>query len=217
MDKSRIRKYLIIGFIGSLITVIGEMAQGLAETVSASNTMSEMFATHASVAGWRHGFGSTVGAIGIILQFFGMYAIYLSVVDKGKKTAKLFKYGAVVYSFVGASIHILFASAIYIYKIGSEFLMEYMLWFVLPITVLFLVIYAWFSIIMFNLFRKGKTTFPKWCCVLNPLIGKGAINILSEVIPISIISNGVGYSNMGISAVIIFATLLIIDCKQKIQ
>jgi len=213
MDKSKIRNYLLLGLIGAVITVIGEMAQGLAETVTAADMMTEMFATHASVAGWRHGFGSTVGAIGIMLQFFGMYAIYLSFTDQETKTSKHFKFGAVIYSLVGASIHILFASAIYVCKINNAFLTEYMLWFVVPITLVFLVAYAWFSIIMFQKFRKGETSFPKWCCVLNPLVGKGVINLVSEILPTSVLSNGIGYSNMGISAVIIFAVLYGIACK----
>ena len=213
MEQTKIKKYLFIGLIGSLITVIGEMAQGLAETVSTGDMMTEMFATYASVEGWRHGFGSTVGAIGILLQFFGMYAIYLSLKDKERRTAKIFKYGAVIYSFVGASIHILFASAIYVYKINSEFLMEYLIWFVLPITIFFLVAYAWFSIVMLNLFRKGDTAFPKWCWVLNPLIGKALVNILSEIIPSSVIANGIGFSNMGITAIIMFTILFALTYK----
>ena len=73
---------------------------------------------------------------------------------------------------------------------------------------MFLIGYIWFSIIMFNKFRRNETIFPKWCCILNPVIGKVFFNIVSALIPISALANGIGYSNMGISSIIIFAVLL---------
>ena len=67
---------------------------------------------------------------------------------------------------------------------------------------------------MFNKFRKKETIFPAWCCVLNPILGKGIFNVVSALIPVSILSNGVSYSNMGITAVIIF-TILILNVKSR--
>jgi len=209
MDKSKIRKYLIIGLIGAIITVIGEMSQGFVATIDSSNLMMQEFETYASLPGWRHGFGSTVGAIGILLQFFGVYAIYLGFKNKNDKSSKRYKIGAFNYSVIGAIVHILLATAIYVLKINSELFMEYMIWFAMPIVVVFLIGYIWFSIIMFNKFRRKETIFPKWCCILNPVIGKIFFNIVSAVIPISALANGIGYSNMGISSIVMFAVLLI--------
>ena len=87
--------------------------------------------------------------------------------------------------------------------------MEYMIWFAMPMAVAFLIGYIWFSIIMFNKFRKKETIFPKWCFILNPVIGKVFLNIVSALIPISALANGIGYSNMGISSTIMFAVLLV--------
>ena len=208
MDKSKIRKYLIIGLIGTIITVIGEMSQGFVATIDSSNLMMQEFETYASLPGWRHGFGSTVGAIGILLQFFGVYAIYLAFKNKDDKNSKRYKVGVFNYSVIGAIVHILLATAIYILKINSELFMEYMIWFAMPIVIVFLIGYIWFSIIMFNKFRRNEPIFPKWCCVLNPVIGKIFFNIVSALIPISALANGISYSNMGIAAIVIFAILL---------
>ena len=208
MDKSKIRKYLIIGLIGAIITVIGEMSQGFVATVDSSNLMMQEFETYASLPGWRHGFGSTVGAIGILLQFFGVHAIYLSFKNKDDKNSKRYKIGVFNYSVIGAIIHILLATSLYVLKISSELFMEYMIWFAMPFVIVFLIGYIWFSIIMFNKFCRNETIFPKWCCVLNPVIGKIFFNIVSALIPISALANGISYSNMGIAAIVIFAILL---------
>ena len=86
--------------------------------------------------------------------------------------------------------------------------MEYMIWFAMPFVIVFLIGYIWFSIIMFNKFCRNETIFPKWCCLLNPVIGKIFFNIVSALIPISALANGIIYSNMGIAAIVIFAILL---------
>lgn len=207
-SKLQIKKCLIIGLIGALITVIGEMSQGLAETVQASGPMEELFVTYAVLPVWRIGFGSTVGAIGIVLQFFGVYAIYLAFTDKDDKASKLYKLGIYNYAFVGATIHILMSLCIYVFKIDSELLMEFMVWFVVPIMVIFLVGYVWFSIILFQKLRKKETMFPAWCCILNPILGKVLFNIVSALIPIPVLSNGISYSNMGITATVMFGVFL---------
>ena len=143
------------------------MSQGFVATIDSSNLMMQEFETYASLPGWRHGFGSTVGAIGILIQFFGVYAIYLSFKNKDDKNSKKYKIGIFNYCVIGAIVHILLAIAIYVLKINSELLMEYMIWFTMPIVLVFLIGYIWFCIIMFNKFRRNETIFPKWCCLLN--------------------------------------------------
>lgn len=209
MNKSKIKKNLIVGLIGAVITVIGEMSQGLSETVHATNVMEETFATYATLPVWRIGFGSTVGAIGILLQYFGVYAIFLSFKDRNDKSSKLYKIGIYNYAFIGAIIHILMSLMIYIYKIDSELIIDFTKWFVAPFLIIFFIGYIWFCVIMFNKLRKRETIFPAWCCVLNPLIGKCFINIISVLVPITVLSNGISYSNMGITAVIMFLVLLL--------
>ena len=208
MDVAKIKKYLIIGLIGAIITVIGEMSQGLAETVVASDSMTGLFATYETLPVWRIGFGSTVGAFGILLQYFGVYAIYLSFKEKEDKASELYKKGIYNYAFIGAIIHILMSLMIYVYKVNNALLKDFTIWFVVPFLILFFAGYIGFSIIMFQKFRKQKTIFPAWCCILNPIIGKGVINVIAALIPVSLLSNGVSYSNMGITAVVTFTVLL---------
>lgn len=215
MFKDRIKKFLTIGLAGAIITVVGEMSQGLAETVQSADRAMQLFDTYATLPVWRIGFGSTVGAIGILLQYFGVYAIYLSFHTHDDKPSKRYKLGIYNYAFVGAIIHILMSVMIYVHKINRAFLMEFTVWFVAPFLLVFLMGYIWFSIIMFNKFRNNETRFPSWCCILNPVLGKGVFNAVSVLIPIQTLANGVSYSNMGITAVIMFSVLLYIISRKE--
>jgi hypothetical protein len=210
MEIRRIEKYLFTGLIGAVLTVIGEMSQGLAETVVSADPLLTLFETHAALPGWRIGFGSSAGAIGILLQYYGVYAIFLSFRDPNAKASRRYRNGTYNYAFVGALIHVLMSVMLYIYKIDRLMLTEFTIWFVTPILVIFFVEYTLFSLNMFRKFRKCETIFPAWCCVLNPLLGKGIVNAASRLIPDSAFSNGVRFSNMGISAMVIFAVLLFV-------
>ena len=208
MDKKKIERNLLIGLIGAVITVIGEMSQGLVDAIPSANTILGLFEIYATLPAWRIGFGSTVGAIGIALQYFGVYGIFLSFRTCDERTSVLYKAGAYNYAFLGAIIHILMSVMIYVYKVDSTLLMDFTIWFVAPFLAVFLVGYVWFSIIIFNKFRRKQTIFPAWCCVLNPVLGKGVFNVVSALISNTVLSNGVSYSNMGITAILMFAVLL---------
>ena len=214
MNRQKIRKYLLWGLIGAVITVVGEMSQGLAETVPSVDPMLELFETYAALPVWRIGFGSTVGAVGILLQYFGVYAIYLSFTDQNDKASKQYQAGMYNYAFIGAIIHILMSVMIYVYKVSKDLLPEFTVWFAAPFLVVFLLGYAWFSFLMFRKFLRKETIFPAWCCVLNPVIGKTIFNAVSAVIPIPVLANGVSYSNMGITAVVMFSVLLVMIGRQ---
>ncbi len=210
MNK-QIRKYLWIGLISALITVIAEMLQGYVMPLDTTNRMTKLFTSFELLPIWRIGLGSTLGAIGILGQFAGVYAIYLSFDNKEDKIAKVYYLGMYVYSLLGAMIHIFMSMMIYVYKVNPNMNMfiDFSVWFVLPITILFFAGYIPFGYTMAKQFYSNHTLFPRWFWLLNPLFGKGIFNALATILPPSALSNGIGFSNMGISAVLLFSLLLI--------
>lgn len=64
---------------------------------------------------------------------------------------------------------------------------------------------------------KGKTIFPKWAFVLNPLTGKVVLNILALVMPNTAVCNGIRMSNMGLGSLITFVGLWILLEKYQKQ
>ncbi len=207
-DCKKIKKYMLLGWIGAAVTVFAEMLQGAVPSGDTADKMTALFSSFDNLAVWRIGVGSTVGAIGILMQFFGVYAIYLSFEDKTTKGAKVYHAGMYVFSLLGAIVHILMSFMIYGYKLGMGTMIEVTVWFVLPLVILFFAGYIPFAFAMAIQFFKRRTPFPRWMFLLNPLIGKAFFNAITAILPSSAIVNGISFSNMGLSSVILFALCL---------
>lgn len=84
------------------------------------------------------------------------------------------------------------------------------MWLVLPISVIFMAIYIPMTVAMMIPVLKGKTIFPKWSVVFNPIVFKIIFNILAFALPNKAIWNGIRMSNMGLGSLVTFIGLLIL-------
>lgn len=71
------------------------------------------------------------------------------------------------------------------------------------------------TIAMANPIVKGKTIFPKWAVVFNPLAAKVLIPIIAMILPNTKIVNGLNMADMGIGSLITFVGLLILINKYQ--
>ncbi len=211
----KIQKNIYLGLLGALVTVVGEMLQGAVVSINTTNKITALFSSFDNLPVWRIGLGSTIGALGILLQFFGVYAIYLTFKNQNYKYAKIYHIGMYVFSIIGAIVHVLMSMMVYAYKISMANMVEVTIWFVLPILVIFFICYIPFSISMAVQFYTKQSIFPKWFFILNPLFWKIAFAIVTGILPNSALTNGISYSNMGLSSVILFSSMLIYLKKHK--
>lgn len=58
--------------------------------------------------------------------------------------------------------------------------------------------------------RLGKTIFPKWAVIFNPLVTKMLIPIVAVILPNTKLVNGLNMADMGIGSLITFVGLLIL-------
>ena len=93
-------------------------------------------------------------------------------------------------------------------KIKIQKNVEYLLYFLLPVTLVFFVFLFGANIIQFIAFNKGNTPFPKWYCIFNLLIFMWVFNSV-RFIGNYTITNGIGTSNKSLGAIVMFAALLI--------
>lgn len=211
MDREKIRSYLKLGILGAVITIAGELLQGAIAAPDAADEMTRLFSTIDVLPVWRMGLGSTLGGLGILMQWFGFQGIFLSFDNQSSRWAKACRAGNVGFTIIGAMIHILLSVWMYVYKftapMGRTYLTEFTLWFVLPITVIFFAAYGVFAVSIFVQFFKRHTIFPKWCWALNPIIGKATINVLTALLPNTALVNGIGFADMGLTSLITFAVL----------
>ncbi len=208
LKGQKIEKLILIGLIGAIITVLAEMCQGAVPSADSGDRISRLFSSFENLPVWRIGIGSTVGAVGILMQFFGMYGIYLSFQNRETKAAKIYYWGMYIFSAVGAVVHILMSVMVYIYKIDIDLMIEFTLWFVLPILLIFFVGYISFGAAMAIQFYRKQTPFYRWLWVLNPLFGKVFFGAIAEILPSNALTNGIAYSNMGLSSAVLFGVIL---------
>jgi hypothetical protein len=224
----KLKKLFLFGIVASLVTVfLGEIPIGWVVNPEADNTILSMILGYASLSLPQLACGMFFGGVGIPLQYCGYKAI-AEVISKSacKKYAKLTEIGAKAIAFGGATVHVICVALMYICKMEcagtlSEIpqnIVDFTLWLVLPFSAVFMTIYTIMTIAMAIPIVSGKTIFPKWAVVFNPLAAKVLIPIIAMILPNTKIVNGLNMADMGIGSLITFIGLLILfEKNQKIE
>lgn len=227
-EFKRIKKLFLFGIVASIVTVLGgEIPIGWLANPEVDNAILSMILGYASLSLPQLACGVFFGGIGIPLQYYGYKAI-AEIISKSdcKKCAKLTEIGATTIAFGGATVHVICVALMYICKMEcagtlSEIpqnIIDFTLWLVLPFSVAFMSIYTIMTIAMAIPIVTGKTVFPKWAVVFNPLAAKVFIPIIAMILPNTKIANGLNMADMGIGSLITFIGLLILFEKyQKIE
>ena len=92
---------------------------------------------------------------------------------------------------------------------------DFTLWLVLPFSAVFMTLYSVMTIAIAIPVIKGKTIFPKWAVVFNPLATKVLIPIIAVILPNTKIVNALNMADMGIGSLITFVGLLILFDKYR--
>ena len=223
----RLRKMFIFGIVVSLITVFGgEIPIGWVVNPEADNEVLSMILGYASLSLPQLACGVFLGSIGIPLQYYGYKAI-AEIISKTdcKKCAKLTEIGAKAIAFGGGIVHVICIALMYICKLECSNTMtelpqnviDFTLWLVLPFSAVFMTLYSVMTIAIAIPVIKGKTIFPKWAVVFNPLAAKVLIPIIAMVLPNTKIVNGLNMADMGIGSLITFVGLLILLNKYQYE
>lgn len=207
------KRYLIIGLIAAVVTVLGgELPLGWYIKPETGDILQAQFAGYGSVSMPHIASGIFFGGIGIALQGFGYEGIsrLLYRDTDCKRTARLTHIGALFCGMFGPLVHILCAAGMYFCKSGSvDEIMQFMLYFVMPITVVFMPVYMAMMVALFIAMIRGKTKLPKWSALLNPAIVMMLVNTVTFLFGNSYISNAVQMANMGIGSFVFFLFLLV--------
>lgn len=223
----RLRKLFLIGIVMALVTIIGgEIPIGWVVNPEAENEIYAMIMGYASLSVPQLAAGVFFGGIGIPLQYYGYKAI-AEIVNKTdcKKCARLTDIGAKAIAFGGATVHVICIALMYICKLecANTFteiptsVIDFALWLVLPFSVVFMTINTIMAIAMAIPIIKGKTIFPKWAVVFNPLASKVLIPAVAMILPNTKIVNGLNMADMGIGSLITFVGLLILLNKYQCE
>ena len=218
MNRTKAERYLKIGLFGAVLTLIGDLLIGAAKFPDGANMIDGYFAIALAIPAWRPILGGLIGFVGICLEFCGLMTLCPLIREKMPRGGQFYKLSMYVYLAVGGgAVHLPCGVFMWLYKsvteaagqtVGYDISMKYLLYILAPVTVVFTVFFIGASIVQFIAFIRGRTPFPKWCCVFNLLIGKVVFNSARQIGNTAFI-NGIGTSNMSLGAIVMFTALLL--------
>ncbi len=218
MNIKKSENYLKLGIFGAILTLIGDMLIGCVQFPEGAGLLDGYLGAALALPVWRPILGGLIGCLGICLEVPAMLTIYPLFKNKMPKSAVFYKISAYGYlALGGGAVHLPCGVFMWIYhtandKAGQEIAyniaVEYLLYFLLPVTLVFFVFFFGANIIQFIAFIKGNTPFPKWYSIFNLLIFMWVFNSV-RFIGNYAITNGIGTSNKSLGAIVMFAALLI--------
>lgn len=220
IEFERLRKMFLIGIIFSVVTVIGgEMPIGWNVYPEAENELISNILGFGSLSMAQLACGVLFGSIGIPLQYYGYKSVgEITAIGGSKKCCKVICLGAKAIAFWGAIVHVICVALMFVCRMDSnpnmteipQNILDFMLWLVLPIIAVFMVFYIPMTVAMIIPVIKGKTIFPKWAVIFNPIFFMMIIGFLPYFAPNTEFVNGIRMSNMGIGSLVTFVGLLIL-------
>lgn len=225
-EKNQTRRLLLIGLVASVATVLGgELPIGWVEYPKVENDLTGMLGMmmgSADLSLWQLAAGTLVGGVCIPLQYFGFRGC-AELVEAGgsRKAAGMIRAGAAATGFLGGIVHVICVALMFLCRMADfsagaipRPLVDFTLWLVLPVSIVFMPVYYAMCIALFVAAVRKKTTLPRWAAVFNPLTGTLVLNALPLLLPPSAFVNALGMANMGLGSVLTFGGLLWLTKKE---
>lgn len=212
------RKFLSIGLVGAVLTLIGDLLIGYVKFPEGAGMLEGYFAAALSLPVWRPILGGLIGFLGISLEFLGLMTFSPLLKKNMPRGAAFYQLSMYVYlAIAGGAVHLPCGVFMWLYHtaveaagqaVAYDIALQYVLYFILPVTAVFYVFFAGSSIVQFVGIVKGYTPLPKWYAIFNLLIVSVFFNIFRRIGNYAII-NGIGTSNKSLAAIVMFIALFI--------
>lgn len=212
------RKLLLIGIIGACMTLEGDLLIGYVKFPEGAGMLEGYFAAALKLPVWRPVLGGMIGFLGIALEFPGLMTLYPVLkknMPKGAAFYKLSMYGYLAVA--GGAVHLPCGVFMWLYhsvsdaagqETGYDIGLQYILYFILPVAIVFFFFFVGSSVVQFVAIVRGYTPFPKWYALFNLLIVSVFFNAFRRLGNYAVV-NGIGTSNKSLGAIIMFIALFI--------
>lgn len=212
------RKYLLIGLAGAILTLVADMLIGYVVFPKDAGLLTGYFAAALELPPWRPILSGMLGFLGISLEAFGLITLYPLIKKSMPRGAKFYKLSVYIYLAVaGGAVHLPCGVFMWLYRaasmaagqeIGYHLALQYLLYFLLPVTIVFMVFFIGSSIVQFIAVLKKKTPLPRWYAVFNLITGWVLFNAVRKLGSGAFI-NGIATSNKSLGAIVMFIALYI--------
>lgn len=218
LDRAKIRKLLIMGLVGSVMTGTGDFFLGFGEELQTSNMAASVMANAVNLADWQLVAGSLLGMIGLFLEGLAFFAIYRLMADAAPKYARIYRASILGYIWLAPigchmNVGLLNMAYQYIYRLDpalAEKAAEPMIyWFCLPVWILLILFWLPGIIIKFKAFGEGKTPYPAYAKWFNLFVGSIPVLVISVIIGThTALGGGIGTTFLSCGNALTFGGLL---------
>lgn len=199
--------------LGAISTMIGDFLLLGVSSAGAEGALGQYIMAAEAISYTRIGLAGFFGFVGIPLTAFGFDVLYRVVKDPSAKLARWYRASVYGYAAFGGAIHIICCYLVTGMKKALEtgtspddmlsVLLTEQGGYLIPSMVVFFACYLVNVSALALLLAKGRTAFPKWMWVLNPLTFKILLNAVAKL-GTGALLNGIGCSNMSLGSLIIF-------------
>lgn len=223
-DYLKVRKLLIYGMIGAILTMIGDFLLLAVDSAGAVGALGQYILAAERLSYTRIGLAGSFGFAGIPVTAFGFYALYELLQDKTCTLARIYK--ASIYGFLafGGAIHIICCYLVTGMKkaletgTDQESMLSVILaeqgGYLIPCFVIFMAFYFANVITLILIIAKGKTLLPHWMWLINPFAFKILLNLIGKM-STAAFWNGIACSNMSLGALIIFLAWMVVVLRRR--
>ena len=169
-----------LGMFAAVMVLVGDMLLGWGKCDASVTTMPLLYTRYLSVSDGRIIAAALLGLIGIPIECLSWFAIYRLIKPYSEKEAHLFRGGIIgCLAFGGCGVHVPCCIAVYLLKrfyisdpsgYFAE-LMNFIKWFLLPATLIFIIFFFMSIIVQYKAFASGHTPYPQWCKVFSLFFG----------------------------------------------
>ena len=219
LDRTRIKKLLLIGLIGAILTGIGDFLLGYGENTAGNTLATSVMASAPNLTDGQMIAGSMPGFFGLFLEGLACFAVYRLMADAAPRYAHIYRAGIFGYIWlapVGCHMNMGLLNLAYKYLLRADEALAakaadlLFYGFSLPLYVLLVIFWLPMMIVQFLAFSWGLTPYPRkarWFCV--PLGALPSL-ILSAILgPETALGAGIGTMFLSFGNAFMFGGLLI--------
>ncbi|MBQ8080626.1 MAG: hypothetical protein IJ240_01870 [Clostridia bacterium] len=223
LDWARIRKLFMIGLLGALMTLAGDMMLGWGVHDPAQGGMEGFLSAYVDLPDAKIFWSAFLGFLGIPLEALAYFGVYRLIAPFSRKQAHLYRSSILgMLAFGGCGVHVPCLASVFFYKymhIASpetalEWSVRFGLYFLLPGMVFFMVFWLIHQIAHVGAFAKGLTPYPRQCWIFCPAVGM-ALTMLLKFLPETALRNALTAAWISIGNLWMFGGLLIMMNQAK--
>ncbi len=220
LNRGRIKKLLIFGIIGSVMTGIGDFLIGFGEEASSSGIgfAEGLMANAVNMSDVQLIAGGLLGAFGLFLEGLAMFAVYRLMADAAPKYAHRYRAGIFGYIWlapVGCHMNVGLMNIAYKYILpldpaAAAKAAKIMIYgFCVPLWAMLIIFWLPAIIVQFKAFAKGFTPYPAKAKWFSLLVGIWPALIISIIVgPKTALGGGIGTTFLSLGNLFMFGGLL---------